>query len=88
MKGVAAAAQSVVDEALQAAESSKTVPADRPAPPAVMPPAEVHESHPLIDQIIASLDAKLLRVDEGFGKAKAPSTSADDEPNWSDPEEA
>lgn len=40
MKGVAAAAQSVVDEALQAAESSKTVPPDRPAPPKVMPPAE------------------------------------------------
>ena len=39
MKGVAAAAQSVVDEAIQAAESGKTVPA--PAPPdapKVVPP--------------------------------------------------
>ena len=40
MKGVAAAAQSVVDEALQAAESSKQVPpAPVPAPPTI-PPAE------------------------------------------------
>jgi hypothetical protein len=40
MKGVAAAAQSVVDEAIQAAESGKTVPA-APAPsdaPKVVPP--------------------------------------------------
>jgi hypothetical protein len=37
MKGVAAAAQSVVDETLQAAESTRPVP---PAPPRVSPPAE------------------------------------------------
>lgn len=40
MKGVAAAAQSVVDEALQAAESSRPVPPDPPAPPQVTPPQE------------------------------------------------
>jgi hypothetical protein len=40
MKGVAAAAQSVVDEALQAAESSKPMPADPAAPPRVAPPTE------------------------------------------------
>lgn len=40
MKGVAAAAQSVVDEALQAAESSKPVPPDPNAVPRVPPPAE------------------------------------------------
>jgi len=40
MKGVAAAAQSVVDEALQAAESSRTVPPDPAAAPRVPPPAE------------------------------------------------
>jgi hypothetical protein len=37
MKGVAAAAQSVVDEALQAAEPTKPVPPD-PAAPRVVPP--------------------------------------------------
>lgn len=41
MKGVAAAAQSVVDEALQAAESPKRVAPDPAAPPKVAPPAEV-----------------------------------------------
>ncbi len=40
MKGVAAAAQSVVDEALQAAESPKQVPPDSAAPPKVAPPVE------------------------------------------------
>jgi len=40
MKGVAAAAQSVVDEALSAAESAKTVPPDPNAAPRVAPPAE------------------------------------------------
>ena len=40
MKGVAAAAQSVVDEALQAAESPKPAPADPAAAPRVPPPAE------------------------------------------------
>ena len=40
MKGVAAAAQSVVDEALQAAESSKPLPPDPAATPRVAPPAE------------------------------------------------
>jgi hypothetical protein len=40
MKGVAAAAQSVVDEALQAAESTKTVPPDPGAAPRVPPPTE------------------------------------------------
>lgn len=40
MKGVAAAAQSVVDEALQAAESAKPVPPDPAAVPRVAPPAE------------------------------------------------
>lgn len=40
MKGVAAAAQSVVDEAIQAAESGKTVPPASPPPdaPKVVPP--------------------------------------------------
>ena len=41
MKGVAAAAQSVVDEAIQAAESGKTVPpapASSPDAPKVVPP--------------------------------------------------
>lgn len=37
MKGVAAAAQSVVDEALQAAESAKSVPPDPNAAPRVPP---------------------------------------------------
>ena len=37
MKGVAAAAQSVVDEAIQAAESTKTAPAE-PEPQKVVPP--------------------------------------------------
>lgn len=37
MKGVAAAAQSVVDEAIQAAETPKAVPAD-PEAPKVVPP--------------------------------------------------
>jgi hypothetical protein len=37
MKGVAAAAQSVVDEALQAAESARPVPPDPAAPRAVPP---------------------------------------------------
>ncbi len=41
MKGVAAAAQSVVDEALQAAESPKRAAPDPAAPPKVAPPAEV-----------------------------------------------
>jgi hypothetical protein len=40
MKGVAAAAQSVVDEALSAAESAKSVPPAPSAPPQVPPPAE------------------------------------------------
>ena len=40
MKGVAAAAQSVVDEALSAAESPKSVPPDPNAAPRVPPPAE------------------------------------------------
>jgi hypothetical protein len=40
MKGVAAAAQSVVDEALSAAESAKSVPTDPTAAPRVPPPAE------------------------------------------------
>ena len=40
MKGVAAAAQSVVDEALSAAESPKSVPPDSNAAPRVPPPAE------------------------------------------------
>lgn len=38
MKGVAAAAQSVVDEALQAAESAQPVPPDPNAAPRVPPP--------------------------------------------------
>jgi len=40
MKGVAAAAQSVVDEALSAAESAKSVPPAPNAAPQVPPPAE------------------------------------------------
>ena len=40
MKGVAAAAQSVVDEALQAAESTRPLPPGQEAPPKVVPPAE------------------------------------------------
>jgi hypothetical protein len=40
MKGVAAAAQSVVDEALQAAESTRPLPPGQAAPPKVVPPAE------------------------------------------------
>jgi len=40
MKGVAAAAQSVVDEALQAAESSKPLPPAPAPPPRVPPPTE------------------------------------------------
>lgn len=40
MKGVAAAAQSVVDEALQATESPKPVSPDPAAPPQVAPPQE------------------------------------------------
>jgi hypothetical protein len=40
MKGVAAAAQSVVDEALAAAESPKPVVPEPAAPPRVPPPAE------------------------------------------------
>ena len=40
MKGVAAAAQSVVDEALSAAESAQSVPPDPNAAPRVPPPAE------------------------------------------------
>lgn len=40
MKGVAAAAQSVVDEALQAAESPKPVPPGPPAASPAIPPAE------------------------------------------------
>jgi hypothetical protein len=40
MKGVAAAAQSVVDEALAAAESPKPVIPEPAAPPRVPPPAE------------------------------------------------
>ena len=40
MKGVAAAAQSVVDEALAAAESPKQVTPDPAVPPRVSPPAE------------------------------------------------
>lgn len=40
MKGVAAAAQSVVDETLQAAESSKPVPPAPSVPPRVIPPPD------------------------------------------------
>ena len=40
MKGVAAAAQSVVDEALQAAESPRPVPPDPAALPKAAPPEE------------------------------------------------
>jgi hypothetical protein len=40
MKGVAAAAQSVVDEALQAAESTRPLPPGQEAPPKVVPPEE------------------------------------------------
>jgi hypothetical protein len=40
MKGVAAAAQSVVDEALQAAETARPAVPGPAAPPKVAPPAE------------------------------------------------
>jgi len=40
MKGVAAAAQSVVDEALQAAESPRPLPPGQAAPPKPVPSAE------------------------------------------------
>jgi hypothetical protein len=46
MKGVAAAAQSVVDEALQAAEPSRTVTPDPTAAPRVPPPAEPDPKEP------------------------------------------
>jgi DNA polymerase-3 subunit gamma/tau len=55
-----------------------------PAPAAPQPPDALR--HPLLQRAIEVLDAKLLQVDEGFGRATEPAPDAEDDAP-SDPEE-
>jgi hypothetical protein len=63
---------------------------DAPERPQDTAPSPAPTSEPLIDKAQATLSARLLRVDDGFGAKQLESATTDDaadEPEWQDQEE-